>query len=178
MSSLSTFLGIYGSTQIFPYLKIKIFSYLKFSIQSLLPIRGYTLLKSPCDLMASILFSWVVQLPQVFFYGTSQEDENIFGAGILIKLSVCRFYICCMSCAHGSNTKSELQYPFNLLIFASRVRVTHLQVLGISKTIIGWDIRHKDFWVLNLHWWQDFIRTLQRNFQVINFSHAHKVYNS
>ena len=78
MSSLSTFLGIYGSTQIFTYLKINIFSYLKFSIQSLLPIRGYTLLKSPCDLMASLLFSWVVQLPQVFFFMEPLKRMRIF----------------------------------------------------------------------------------------------------
>ena len=74
----------------------------------------------------------------VFFYGV--EQEGVYGAGILIKLSPYFEVKGWIKDGRGTNSIAELLALWGILFMAKHCRITDVLIVGDSKVMISWDL--------------------------------------
>jgi ribonuclease HI len=115
--------------------------------------------------------------PTGWFDGATQHSGILSGAGGLIRINKNSIYRWTFCCGPGTNTRAELLGAWATLHLASRLNIEHLQLIGDSRVIIDW-LNHKGkLQTITLLAWKDRIRSLQRHFKKLIFTHTSREYN-
>ena len=64
-----------------------------------------------------------------------------------------------------------------MLDFSRAIHISHLQVAGDSKMVIGWELQGFNLQVRSLNGWKWKIRSLQVQFDEIKFLHMYREFN-
>jgi hypothetical protein len=108
-----------------------------------------------------------------WFDGASQLNEDLCGAGGIIKISDLVEYRWTLNCISGTNSKAELMGAWASIILAKSLRIQDLHVMGDSLTVINWLNGKGILQVANLEGWKNRICDLIPFFRSITFAHIY-----
>jgi hypothetical protein len=73
-----------------------------------------------------------------WFDEETQSNDQLSGAGGVIRIHECMVYKWKFNCGPGNNTRAELLGVWETLTIASQLHILDLQVFGDSRIIIDW----------------------------------------
>jgi ribonuclease HI len=112
-----------------------------------------------------------------WFDGAAQRDDNLCGAGGVIKTIDSRVIRWIYNCGRGTNTREKLMGAWATLMLADYLSLHRIQVMGDSRVVIDWLLNKGRLQVCAVEGWKSRIKVLIKRFQSISFQHIYRSYN-